>query len=281
MKTSLALGIALLCADPAWSQSTTVNPDCVSGFAFNTTGSYTAYANVQGCVTWTVVYNVSGFSALSLVFQSAPGIPTGTPGSFITYPGTVNTGVNPNTNTAGAVSTFSNGADSTPFVRVTLTSVTGRGVITGTIYGWRTGSGGGGGGGGGSGCAGTVATPCVTGAENSSATAVTDFICDQSAPVSISASGETQIIAASSGKTIKICHISFSSTAASNVTIEQGTGTNCGTSTAAVSGAYQNALTFALDFPPRAVPVFSSGTAACLNFATSVTAGGIVVYAQF
>jgi hypothetical protein len=279
---SLAFGLLLLWASPARSQTpVNVNPDCTAGFAFNATGSYTTYANVQGCVTWTVVYNSTGFSALSLVFQSAPGNPTGTPGSFVTYPGTTSTGVNPNINTAGGVSVFANGAVSTPFVRMTLTSASGTGLITGTIYGWRTGSGGGGGGGGGSGCAGTVTTPCVTGAENSAGAAITDNICDLSAPFSISSTGETQIIAAVSGKQIRLCHISFSSNAVSNMAIEQGTGTNCGTGTALVAGTYQNVLTFALDWTPRASPIFTSGTAACLNFTTSVSAGGVVVYAQF
>jgi hypothetical protein len=121
----------------------------------------------------------------------------------------------------------------------------------------------------------------VTGAENSSAAAITDFVCDKSAPISISGSGLTQIVAASGTTQVRICHINFSNTGTSNVTIEGGTGSNCGSGTTAVSGAYQSILGIALDFTPRDALTFAASDAVCLNFGSSVTAGGLVSYAQF
>lgn len=270
--------LALLWA-PVWAQTQVqTQPDCVASFAFSATGNSAVYVNTKGCMTWTLFYESTGFGSVSLTFQSASGITT--PGSFGTYGGTVETGVNPNTSTTGATTIFSNGAVNTPFLRVAAT-LSGSGTLQGTFYGWRTGSSGSGGGGGGSGCAGTVMTPCVTGAENSSAAAVTDITCDQSAAVSISGSGETQIVAASSGKSVRICSLDFANSAVSNFTIEEGTGTNCGTSTTALTGTYQNVLTYSKDYGSRSPLVGGSGDAICLNFASSVTAGGSVVYAQF
>jgi hypothetical protein len=276
-KLLLAIGLSAL---PVLAQSSfKLVPDCLATFSFNATGPYTTFVNSQGCVSWTLVYSSTGFSALSLVFQSAPG--TSSPGTWVTYAGTLATGANPNTNTVGAVSTFTNGTVATPFLRVDLTSVSGSGVIQGMFYGWRSGSGGGGGGGG-SGCAGTVATPCVTGAENSSGAAVTDFTCDLTAPFNVSSSsGDFQIVAGSSGKQVRICHVSFSSTVISNFKLDYGTGTNCGTGTTAVTGNYQNTLTFALDFDPRAAPLIPAGNAVCGNFGSTVTSGGTLQYALF
>ena len=274
-----AIILALLAASPLFCQpQTQLVPDCFAAFTFNAAGSSQTFVNSAGCVSWTLVYNATGFTGLTLTFQDAPG--TITPGSFVTYSGTVDTGVNPNTSTTGAVTTFSNGTVSTPYLRVALSGLTGTGIVQGVFYGWRTGSGGGGGGGG-SGCPGTVMTPCITGAQNSSAAAVTDFTCDQSAPISISGSGLTQIVAASGSTQVRICHVNFSNSGTSNVTIEYGTGTNCGTGTTATSGAYQSVLAVALDFTPRDALTFPAGKAVCLNFASSVTSGGLVSYAQF
>jgi hypothetical protein len=287
-----------------WGQGNTnvqQAPDCQVTFAFTAPGTsptiynYGPNASPGGngtdlCDFWILGYAVANtggsVSGLSLVVQSAPaGTSQTTPGTWVTYAGTLSTGSNPNTSTTGAQSTFANGTVSIPFVRVNLTSLTATGttVVYGILQGWNFGNaaGGGGGGGGGSGCPGTVATPCITGAENSSAAAVTDYICDQTAAITISGSGLTQIVAASAGKKVRICHINFSNSAESNVTIEEGTGSNCGTGTTTVSGVYQSVLSFALDFSTRDAPVFGSGDAVCLNFVSSVTAGGLVQYAQF
>ncbi|MBF6570524.1 MAG: hypothetical protein IVW54_16780 [Candidatus Binataceae bacterium] len=107
-----------------------------------------------------------------------------------------------------------------------------------------------------------------------------DFTCPLSAPITFTAaSGSLQIVAASGATIVRICHISISSSAASNWTIQYGTGANCGTGTAALTGAYNNVTTFALDFAGTLRTPASQ--ALCLNSSVAVTAGGVVTYAQF
>src|SRR5579864_7575214 len=123
----------------------------------------------------------------------------------------------------------------------------------------------GGGGGGGGGWGGAVGPPCVTGAENSSAAAQTDFVCDISAAITVSGSGLTQIVPLTSGKQIRICHYDFASSVTSNVTLEYGTGSNCAGGTTALSGVYQNLITFADDFESRGALIVPVSNAVCLN----------------
>src|SRR5271165_2714218 len=226
MRISKSL-LAMLCflAPLSYSQTqTVVLPECTSNFALNGTTaiSSASFSNaVPSCDKWTVTAYVVGFSAVNLTFQSAPAATTTTPGTFVTYIGTTATGTNPLT-TQG-VATFTNGTAATPFVRVTLSSHTGSGTVYGVIQGWNTGNSGSGGGGGG-GCT----APCVvignaaagsapsgapvliggsdgtnvrtiktdsTGAIVTSGTSSTS--CTLSAPITLSASGLTQIIALS------------------------------------------------------------------------------------
>ena len=294
------IAISLGCAAHLRGQNVQVQqgPDCQISFYFNTSSGGTTIplanygpGSTNGgnlCTFWTLAYASEGFTAYTITVQNAPAATYTTPGTWVTYAGTVSTGSNPvvcsvSCNPSQGQVTLSNGTVGIPWVRVNVSGVTGTGVIFGILQGWNFGNaaGGGGGGGGGSGCAGTVATPCVTGAESSAGAAVTDFRCDQTGAITISGSGLTQIVGLSSGKAIKLCHVSLSNTASSTVQIEYGTGTNCGTGTTAVSGTYQGVLTLALDFDPRDTPVIPSGKAVCLNFGSSVTSGGLVQYAIF
>ena len=297
--TTLLLIIAsFCCAGKLKAQNTQVqqSPDCQSYFSFSAAGTTPPLANYgpgstnggNGCSFWTISYASFGLTGYTLTVQQAPAATTTTPGAWVTYAGTVSVGSNPvvcsvSCNPSQGQATLSNGAVGVPWIRVNVSGVSGTGVIFGVLQGWNFGNaaGGGGGGGGGGGCVGTVSTPCVTGAENSSLAAVTDNICDQSAVISISGSGLTQIVAASGAKQVRICHISVSNSAGSTVQIEYGTGSNCGTGTTALTGVYQNVATMALDFPTRAELDAPSGDAVCLNYGTSVTAGGTVLYAQY
>lgn len=113
-----------------------------------------------GCAYWVMTYQVTGFSAISLTFQSASGA-TG-PGSFGTFSGTLNSGSNPSTSVAcstptNCTATF-NGA--VGWVRVLFGSHTGNGTIQGTLQGYKAFVGLGGNSAG-SGCPGTTGTPCI------------------------------------------------------------------------------------------------------------------------
>lgn len=145
----LAAVLGLFCGT-AKAQNTTITPDCQIFFNFTAAGNSGVYQNFTSpggtggatCTTWTVAYAVTGFSALSLTFQSAPALAGSqtTPGTWGTYGGTVLAGINPNTSaTTGAQTTFSNVAVSTPFLRVNLAGLTGSGRVWGTFYGYKSG----------------------------------------------------------------------------------------------------------------------------------------------
>ena len=143
---------------------TKVTPDCVIPFSFTTSGSTgnstcgapNGAPNGNGIASWIVVYYNTGFSGLSVTVQSAADN-SGVPGTYGTFAGTVLTssqypgssGVNPNTATTSA---FTGLAGYYPWMRVTLSGLTGSGKVTGALYGFynstlaKAGSGGGGGG---------------------------------------------------------------------------------------------------------------------------------------
>lgn len=137
---------------------TPVPPDCVIFINnWTTAQSSSSFPNYfTACQTWTLQYTSVGFTALTLEVQSAPSATSSTAGTFVTYAGTVSTGINPNTNTSGRVSTFSNGLVDIPWIRVNLSGLMGSGTVFGVLYGYKTGYAGSGGGGGGAVTCGTV-----------------------------------------------------------------------------------------------------------------------------
>src|SRR5215469_9786480 len=157
LTTLAVLATALIYAgNSAQAQTNVPTPDCVIFINLGGTANTAVYDNrFNGCVSFTLTYGASGFSGVTLTFQYAT---LAAPTSFLTYPGSVTTGINPNTSTTGATSIFSNGATATPWLRVAFPGV-GGGILQGVVSGYKTGDGGGGGGGGG--CPGTTGTPCV------------------------------------------------------------------------------------------------------------------------
>ena len=107
------------------------------------------------------------------------------------------------------------------------------------------------------------------------------FVCNQSAVVNLTASGNTQIIALSASKSIRICHISLSFDAASNFSLREGTGSDCGTSDTALTGVYLAINSITLDFGADAALRGSSAQALCVLLSTTVNVGGVITYAQF
>ena len=258
----LLLPFCFVCAlNAQQQQNVVVQPDCIATFVLSGVGTQQINNLGAGCINWTVSYSSTGFSGLSLVVQDAPDS-AGVPGAWVTFAGTT-TGSNPNTSTTSATTTL---VGYYPWMRVNVTSATGVGKITGTLYGYKNAAGGGSGGGGGGSTTVTNFTTCQNG---------TDTI--QSAAISISGSGLTQIVAASGAKVITICHLSVLANASTNITIEYGTGSNCGSGTTVVSGAYQAAFGIALDSLNVALP---ASQALCLNSSASVTAGGLVTFVQ-
>jgi len=173
-RLSLLLPLALSALFPGNSQgqTTTPPPDCI--FFINATLTAGSPATISyptnqvtgvvgfdnrtlACQTWTFSYVATATSGTitSLAFQSASGAIS--PGSYSNWGGTVATGINPNTSSVQATSTFNTGCASMmecnvvdAWVKILLTRNNFVGTIQGVLYGYRTGyahSGGGGGGG--------------------------------------------------------------------------------------------------------------------------------------
>lgn len=359
--------------------------DCQFSATLSSASSSTSFQNTpsRGCTTWALTYISNGFSALTLTFQSAPDS-SGTPGSWVTFPGTAVAGANPLTAvTSGSFI----GLGYQPWLRVTLSGLTGSGSVSVTVFGWRvppaeiTGASGiaaqvegraaagaapvgnpvwiGGTdgslvramlldasgrpivvGAAASGAAlagnpvlvsgsdgsvvrtlgmstqgGGAATPLAVGIAAAAQDGLSNlvvfpaplgsnagrplailpftfggdgttinrsFSCTNQAPITVSAATDVVIVTGVMSTNVRICHISVASDAAANVIIRQGTGTTCGTNTASLTGAYQNATSMALDFSSNA-PLRTTVAArdVCLNFSAAVTAGGVVIYAQY
>lgn len=121
-------------------------PNCQINFQFTATGTSPQFPGTTpdafdnrnlGCTAWAIVYSNSGFSAISIVAQTAPNV-AGVPGSWSTYTPTTSGGSNPNTSTTSAATLFGSGTNYFPWIRVNLTTATGSGIVQGTMYGWKT-----------------------------------------------------------------------------------------------------------------------------------------------
>jgi hypothetical protein len=105
--------------------------------------------------------------------------------------------------------------------------------------------------------------------------------CLSRAAITLAGAGTTQIIALSGALQIRICHLSLGLSGATNITIVQGTGVNCVTGPADITGAYQNILGLALDFEGRSIVTAGAGQAVCITNSAAVTGGGFVTYTQY
>lgn len=96
--------------------------------------------------------------------------------------------------------------------------------------------------------------------------------------VNVSASGNT-VVLSNAGNTFprfRICHLSLAFASAVDFKLTQGTGANCGTGTADLTGTYRNVGTIALDFS-RAITA-KSMQSVCVNLSAAVNGGGIIMY---
>jgi hypothetical protein len=295
-----ALRLLAMCAFAlsavAQQSNIVVQPDVSFNF-----GPLTATGTVQypvstwtmGIKYWRFSYQSTGFTGVSIQLEAAPDS-FGSPGTWVIFPGSAISGTNPQTSTAGGLTSFSvtpNIVD--PWIRINLTSAVGTGAVQGRVMGYRVNPDGG----SGSGCPGTSATPCdVQGVTATGAAATENPLLDgaldgsgNKAPfvlgttptvISLSSSGLTQIIGLSAGKSIRVTHISIAFASAVNFQLEYGTGTNCGTGTTALTGTYQDILTYTMDWDldPLIVP---SGNALCANLGAAVTGGGLAKSALF
>jgi len=247
-----------------------VAPDCGPFFlTFTAAGdspSLQGYSNEQsvggfgagGCTSWTVMYNSVGFTGLTLALQSAPPLTATTPGVYVNFAGTVVTGINPNTSTVGAQSTFGNGAVNIAWIRLDLSGLMGAGTVTTVFYGYKASS---------SGSGGVPPTapynPLVT--------------CPSRATITTSIIGSTQIVAPVPNQSITVCHISEAFVSAVNWQITSTLMAACGGGTTNITGIYQNITAIALDVP-FVLPV---GRSLCIaQGGAAVAGGGLLIFGQ-
>lgn len=251
-------------------------PDCLVAFSFTTATSLptNGFDNRQlGCTTWVVTYNSTGFTGLTMTVQSAPNS-GGSPGSWSTF--TPVNGSNPETATTQATATFGGLTSYFPFVRVTLSGLTGSGTVRGALYGWKTPAVSVAGTGGGGGTTQDVNIQQIAG--------VTQVPCNLQSSIDLTSSGNTEIIAASGSTSIHVCRLVLSGSAAVDFKLTYGTGTNCGTGTTAFpgpgAGLLRNVITIAVDLDDGTPLIVPAGKALCANLSTNANFGGWVVFGR-
>lgn len=249
-------------------------PDCLEYFSFTAAGSSVTFDNRQvGCSDWTVVSTATGFAALSLAFEEAPEAAGGIPGAWVNYTGTLISGANPLTSV-----TWDDyrGDGYRPFVRVTLGGLAGAGTVRGMIYGWKENP------------------PSSVSISGASAVTVQNqlydgdaaawynwFGCTESAAITITA-GTTQVVALAAGEQIRICHVSLSWDATVDFNLIEGTGVNCATGPANLTGVYQDVTAVALDFEASQSALFgTAANAVCVVQTGAANGGGVIVFGRF
>ncbi len=109
------------------------------------------------------------------------------------------------------------------------------------------------------------------------------FTCPSTAVVNVTAASTTEVVALTASQVIRVCSIAVSMTpAAGTVTFVSGTGTNCGSSTAAITGAFPLAASTPLTISSGNGSVIRtpSANALCVT-ATAANAVGVVTYAKY
>lgn len=315
---SLTLLLSALFCSTGFAQSTQ-GPDCVSRYSFSASGqnsaTFTNFTTTTGmaCAYWLNTYATTGtVNSLSLVTQAAPaGATPTTAGTFVTYPGMAIAGAITNTATAGASAFLWNDAASVPFIREHLASLscTGSCLIYGVLQGWNEGNAAGAAAAAASssGCPNPctviqptaanlnaqVQGPAASGAAlsgNPVLQGLSDGVnvnnaitCNYQVNVSIVSGTGATLITGTAAQRIRICHWDFVSNVVATFSLQEGTGTVCGTGGATLAGPYQTILTGAFDFGSTAPLVTqTTGDNVCIiSNGTTVTIGGVMTYAKF
>lgn len=300
--------------DGLHAQNVQIQPDCL--FFANYTVTTNVITNVNGtatsasrfpsagfnngttgCVSWTVVYYVTGVSALSLEIDEAPDN-AGIPGTWATFantncsPGAVAApcivaGINPNTAITSASTTVTGYFK---WVSVNLTGLTGTGHVNAFMYGCRsitcaslvlqaasgsTGS---------VSISGPLGAHALTGsvAVSLPSDQIANPMCGSLATANLSGSGLTQVIAASGSTTVRICHLSLSTVASEDIKVSQGTGSNCATpgTPADLTGLYKSVTALAFDFGPFSPLTGSASQAICISQSIAQATGVTIIYDQ-
>ena len=218
-------------------------PDCVLAFSLAGAPSQNLDNTARGCNSWVLTYWSVGITTEIYEVQRATAIADGSAGAW--SPMVAITGSNPFAPAAYGTATFSGWA---PWVRVTQS---GGGApapgaqFIGSLLGWADPD--------------AVSPPCAL-----------------QAPLSLSAVGNTEVIPAVAGQSIRVCAFYWNSATAQDIQITAGTGAHCGTGTVSITGLFRQAASLSLSpaFGFRAAP----GQALCVNQGAAVNSGGIILY---
>jgi hypothetical protein len=104
-----------------------------------------------------------------------------------------------------------------------------------------------------------------------------------SVAINVSTATTTQLVALSSGKAIYVSAWDVTVLAADNITLEYGTGSNCGTGTTTLTGAYQFPAGGGISKGSGIAPVLfvPASNALCILTSANTQASGSVSYVQF
>jgi hypothetical protein len=264
----------------AWGQQTKIAPDCTLSFALSSASSTGSLDNrstsqITGvpCTLWALTWSAQpAVTSLTINIEGAPDS-GGSPGSFASL-------ASATTFPSGKID-YSASTAYSPWMRVTISAIGTAGLVNGVLNGWREDQSSiGGGGGGGGGCAGTVGEPCVIGGTNGSAQTI--IVGTIETQITLSAGTDVVIVAGTSGKTSYIPKFDMSWDNNADVTVREGTGTTCLSSTTALAGPYKNLVALFEDYGGFApLHATATGLDICLHFSTSVTGGGQSFAAQF
>lgn len=252
--------ILQLCAQP-------FPPDCFISILNSSITAVSANFDNRDlrCVDWTVTVNFQGFATASVELDSAPDA-NGTPGAFTTFSGTVLLGTNPVSSfTQNSATILLNGY--VPWLKLNFSAKTGVGTMTVMAFGNRP-------------APFTIFKSTTQASNITQLGGVNVFNCNKQALFNLASSGNTQIIAASGTTTVFICHIDIAFSAPVDLKITQGTGANCVTGTADVTGLWKSITQVAMDYGPFSPLQGNASQAICLNPSANTAGGGTVIFSQ-
>lgn len=109
------------------------------------------------------------------------------------------------------------------------------------------------------------------------------ILCDSSAVISTASSGSAQLVALTSGQTTYVCSYNWMANGTVNVKLVYGTGTNCGTGSTDLTGAYNHTTQtgIAVTSPSWTGIKTAASNALCINLSAAVQVSGVVMYTKF
>lgn len=116
--------------------------------------------------------------------------------------------------------------------------------------------------------------------QNTSGTGQFQPMCDQSAPISVSASGDFQLVALTGGKQVHVCAYNLLANGSTAATLEYGTGSNCATGKTSITGAYPLTAQTGLSAGSGLGQLFAApvSNAVCINNGSAQTVSGLITY---